>query len=73
MPHMGMLGSTQPPADSQQPPASRDLPPGLASATGAVQPEPAPLEPDSVPSPQLELGLAALPPADVASEPRQQA
>ena len=80
MPHMGMLGSTatsapdpdmaadKAAADSAQP-----LPPGLASATGATQPDHTPAEPDSVPSPQLELGLAALPPADVASEPRQQA
>jgi sec-independent protein translocase protein TatB len=84
MPHMGMLGATaasatdtaapdRAPLDSEQPASSRELPPGLASATGAAQPAPTPAEADSVPSPQLELGLAALPPADVASEPRQQA
>jgi sec-independent protein translocase protein TatB len=73
MPHMGMMGAATAPADSTPPLVGQALPPGLASATGAAQPEPAPADTDTLPSPQLELGLSALPPADVPSEQRQQA
>jgi sec-independent protein translocase protein TatB len=73
MPHMGMMGATAGSAESAQPPADQDLPPGLAGATAAAQPEPTPADTETVPSPQLELGLSALPPADVPSEQRQQA
>ena len=70
MPHMGMMGATAGSAADRAPAADS---PGLASATGTTQPDHTPAEPDSVPSPQLELGLSALPPADVPSEQRQQA
>ena len=75
LPHMGMMGASATSAtdtaasEATQPAAA--LPPGLASAAGVTQAAPDTVE--SEPSPQLELGLAAQPPADVASGQRRQA
>jgi sec-independent protein translocase protein TatB len=69
-PHMGMMGASASAAgpaasDSVQPMDHRDAP--------AAHPEASPADPETLPSPQLELGLSALPPADAPSEQRQQA
>jgi sec-independent protein translocase protein TatB len=76
LPHMGMMGASAsaaeaPPRDSTQPLPGRE--PELANAAPDARSEAGPTEPDSVPSPQLDLGLSVLPPGDVPAEQRQQA
>jgi sec-independent protein translocase protein TatB len=77
LPHMGMMGASASAAEApQREDTTQPLPgrePELANPAPDARSEAGPTEPDSVPSPQLELGLSVLPPGDVPAEHRQQA